>query len=466
MRPQHTRQRFSGSTVPPNRLPVRAAYDGNGPTWTVGPGGGNWWGGGPRRFVGSSRGPDTRIELGRPGDFVEGGDGTPQPGDLGFPHASRWPGWPNSWEPPYFDTGPARTMGGGYGPAAFMGGGPLLVGRVSTVFSCTDLISRTLATMGLKVLVNGTPVPPPEWTENPEAEVYTSIVEAMQGLVNSLLHRGNAYVAPTARESDGTVARWVVLNPDMVEVEPGADGLPVYRVNGMNIPRTELLHMRYQTWPGSPLGVGPLEACSRNLIGADAMQSWGTELAVTNGIPTAVLSSEAKLTRPQADEVKQSWAEAAMSRGTLPAVLSGGLTYTPLNLRPADVGLLDLRMFDEQRIASCFGVPLWLVGLPMADGLTYSTVDGTFDYFWRVTLRPLAYNIGAALSGWALPRGAMLRFSSEQITEPNVQDRANVYKTMIDAGVITPAEARFMEHLPPVPPVDVTSIGNVRSEGV
>ena len=464
MRPQYTRQQFSGSTLPPNRLPPSIAYDPQ-VTRTVGPGGGLWWGGGPRQFVGSSRGPDTRVEVGREGDFVEGGDGTPQEGDLGFPTAPRWAGWPNGWVPPYYDTG--RGFTGGYGPGGgFMGGGPMLAGRVSTVFTCTDLVSRTLATMGLKVLVNGTPVPSPDWFDNPEPEIYTSIVEGMQAAVNSLLLRGNAFIAPTARYEDGTVARWVVLNPDFVEVEAGAGGMPLYSIGGINIPRQELLHVRYQTWAGSVLGVGPLEACARNLVSADAMQGWGTELALSNGIPTAVLQSEVKLSKPQANEIKRSWAESSLSRGVIPAVLSGGLTYTPLNLKPADVGLLDLRMFDEQRIASTFGVPLWLVGLPMNDGLTYSTVEDHFEYFWRATLRPIAYNLAMAFSGWALPRGAYLRFNSEQITEPSIKDRANIYKTLIEAGVISPAEARYMEHLPPNAPIDVVSVGNVRNEGV
>lgn len=464
MRPCHARQTSTGSTVPPNRLPPSIAYDKN-QTSLVGPGGGKWWGGGPRFFVGGTRGP-TFTELGRAGDFVEGGDGSRQPDDLGFPVASRWPGYPSSWTPPFMDTGGPFTGGEGYPGGSFLGGGPALAGRVSTVFACTDLVSRTLATMGMKVLVNGTPVPPPDWIDNPEPEIYTSIVEAVQAAVNSLLHRGECIIAPTARYDDNTVARWVVLNPDMVNIEAGDNGMPLYDIGGIPIPRTELLHIKYQTWPGSVHGVGPMEACWRNLVSADAMQSWGTELAVSNGIPTAVLQSEAKLTKEQANEIKMSWAQATLSRGTIPAVLTGGLTYQPLNLRPADVGLLDLRMFDEQRIASCFGVPLWLVGLPVNDGLTYSTVEDTFDYFWRATLRPIAYNLACAFSGWALPRGAYLRFSSEQITEPNVATRAQVYSTMIQAGVITPAEARFMEHLPPEPPVDVVAIGNIRNEGV
>lgn len=452
-------RRAAGPMVPPDPRVLRTVYRDT-TERTVGPGGGYTWGAGPKAFVGSSKGLDTQTIIGGPGDFPVGG--TPSTPDNGFPYATRWPGWPGGWQPPFFEAG---TLSAGGGPQPFMGGASL-AGRVSTVFACTDLISRSLATMGLKVTQNGVPVAPPPWVENPEPEIYTSLVDAMQCAVNSLLHRGETFIVPTARYADGTVARWVVLNPDYVEVEAGVGGLPLYSVGGVDIAREDILHVKYQTWPGTVRGVGPMEACWRNLLSAEAMQRWGTMLAVQNGIPIAVLQSEAKLTKEQAQAVKEAWAEASATRGALPAVLSGGLTFTPLNLSPADVGLLDLRMFDEQRIASCFGVPLWLVGLPVNDGLTYSTVEDTFDYFWRATLRPIAYNIACALGNWALVRGQYLRFASEQLIEPSIEKRANIYATLISAGVITVEEARMMEHLPVAAIDNALYLSQIRNPGV
>ena len=438
--------RSKGSTIPTS-LPSYA-YGATSYGQRVGPGGGYTWGGGPRVFIGPTRAPDTVVEVGRPGDFPEGAHvWGPVEGDMGFPHASRWPGWPGSWEPPFFDTGNGAVPGFG---GRFLGG-TLLEGRVSTVFTCVDLISRTLSSMSILATQNSSPVVAPPWTNNPEPEVYTSIVDAMKAVVNSLLMRGNALVYATARYADDTVARWVVLNPDMITVEPGPGGRATYQLAGtdVEIDRRDILHLRYQVWPGQCTGVGPLEAAWRNLISANALEAWGTQLATMNGIPTAVLSSVPKLTKEQAIALKRSWAEAAYSRGTLPAILSGGLTYTPLNLKPSDVGLLDLRRFDEQRIASCFGVPLWLVGLPMEDGLTYSTVEGTFDFLWRATLRALSHNIMQGLSGWAVPRGVWLRQDSESLIRPDITGRANAYKVLIESGVISSDEARIMENLAP-----------------
>jgi HK97 family phage portal protein len=256
----------------------------------------------------------------------------------------------------------------------------------------------------------------------------------------------------------------VVLNPDLVEIVPGPGGMPLYLLAGVEIPRAQLLHIKYQTYPGELHGVGPLEACWRNIVSADAMQEYGTQLAVNGGIPHAVLQSQVKLTKTQADDLKTSWYQAALTRGPLPVILSGGLTYTPLNLKPAEIGLLDMRRFDEQRIASCFGVPLWLVGLPMQDGLTYSTVEGTFDYLWRANLRAMAYNISSSLSGWALPRGQWLRFDSESLIRPPVLQRAQAYQILLSAGVISVDEARVFENLRPGGP-QTTEILATTTEG-
>jgi len=314
-----------------------------------------------------------------------------------------------------------------------------------------DLIGRSLASMPILTSMDSSPVPNPAWVDNPEPAVYVSMVDAMKAIVNSLLMRGAAFIVATARHPSGMVARWVVLNPDMVEITMDEFGMPTYFIRGVGIvPRSEILHIRYQVWPGIPFGVGPLEAAWRNTVGADALERWGTELAIGNGIPTAILQSQTKLTGEQARALKQSWAEAAMTRGTLPVVLSGGLTYTPLNLKPAEVGLLDLRAFDEARIASCFGVPLWLVGLPMQDGLTYATVVGTFDYFWRATLRPLSVDIMQALTQFCLPVGVAVRHDADHFIRPALPERAQAYKILVDSGIVTVDEIRVWENMHPM----------------
>ena len=126
----------------------------------------------------------------------------------------------------------------------------------------------------------------------------------------------------------------------------------------------------------------------------------------------------------QADEIKTRWVEASRDRQGAPAVLSGGLSLTPLTLSPKEMALLELREFDEQRIAAAFGVPAYL-GEPAAALRLDLHLDAVmlFDFWWRSSLRPLTSNIGAAMSYWLLPRGNWLCFDAAEFVQPPITEQ-------------------------------------------
>ena len=86
-----------------------------------------------------------------------------------------------------------------------------------------------------------------------------------------------------------------------------------------------------------------------------------------------------------------------------------------------------------------------------ADGLTYSTVQGNADGFWRSTLRPIATNIGRALGTW-LPGRRTVQFDADDYTQPQFAERMQAYATALGAGVYDVDEVRARESLPPVGP--------------
>ncbi len=376
-------------------------------------------------------------------DFVSGSAlYGPLEGDLGFPYATRWPGWPSEWGQPLMSPYGANT-------ASIVGA------RLSTVWSCVNSISMPLSTMPLVVLSGGQPIVQPRWTVNPESMLYDSFPEFMKSTVNSMLLRGESFLVATARDplTDYPV-RFVCLNPDLVQLEATRDGLTRYWLGevgkGVEIPRQDLLHLRYQTFPGHAHGVGPLQQAAANVLSAERMQSWVSELAAAGGIPTAILQSSGSLTPEQARAISNGWAAASTDRGPHPAILPSNITYTPMNMRPEEVGLLGLREFDEKRIAATFGVPAWMLGLPTGDSMTYSTVSGQLDYFWRTCLRPIADSIGAALSEWLLPDGVRVAFDSSDYLRPAPSEEATAHKTLIEAGILTVDEARALRNLPPL----------------
>jgi hypothetical protein len=86
---------------------------------------------------------------------------------------------------------------------------------------------------------------------------------------------------------------------------------------------------------------------------------------------------------------------------------------------PEKMALVDLEKHNESRIAIALGVPPFLVGLPGGgDSMTYSNVSQTFDFHWRMGLRPKAQTVMAALSGWLLPRQTRVELNRDEYVQP------------------------------------------------
>jgi HK97 family phage portal protein len=363
------------------------------------------------------------------------------------PTVQPWSGWPDEWQTPLWNQGVG------------------LQARVSTVFTCVDLNSSALASMTPILKRQGVPVSPfeREWIQNPQPELYAHWGEFMQQAVVSLEMRGNAYLMVTARYGDGRPRRFFVMDPDLITV--GWDrGLRTYTFqNGDPIDPADILHLRYLTVAGQAYGLSPLEGARGNLVSAAALERYGAMLASKGGVPWAVLHSPDRLTSAQSTGLQTAWTTAAARRDGAPAVLSGGLELKPLTLSPKDMALLDLRVFDEQRIASTFGVSPFLVGLPQPEGMTYATTTGLFEFHHRRKLRPLGSNIGTALSAWALPFGEELSLNASEYTQGTQAERVATWLPALEKGAISNEEFRALTGLPSAaagaPAIDSTTSG-------
>lgn len=370
------------------------------------------------------------------GDALEGAAPTPK----GF-YPSAWAGWPSAW----------GTSWGNYAGGAGITD-PVLGRKVSTVFSCVELNANALGSMPVTVAENGRPVDPAQypWTENPDPRLYSGWDEFVVQWAASMWTRGEAFICATGMDWESFLpSSFMVLDPDRVQVEFGDDGLRRYQLNGDPLFGLDVLHTRYMTLAGWPRGLSPLQAAAGNLRSAGALEQYGANLAEGGGIPWGVLSTDQRLSRRQALLARQQYRE---QRGDLtgdPVVLGSGLSLDTLNLSPKDMALLDLRVFDEQRIASVLGCPPWLVGLPQPSGMTYANALSLFGFHWR-RLRPIAKRLTTGLSAWALPRGRTAALSAGDYVQPDLAERSTAYGQMVDHGAMHVDEWRALENLPPL----------------
>jgi HK97 family phage portal protein len=358
-----------------------------------------------------------------------------------------WQGWPVSWDTPNWN---GQTFPQG----------------ASTLWTCIDLNTRQLASFPVFGVRGVNVFALPEWSNNPEPELYSDWTEAAKQLFNSYQSYGEVFLWCTGRYANGQVARWVVLNPDFMNVEL-VDGSIQYSLAGAVLERDDVCHIKYQSRATNLRGISPLEWCAQSIMGSIALERMINDLATRGGIPWGVLKHPRKLNDREATELRNRWAEAASDRRGTPAILSGGIELEALTISPRDMALLELRVFDETRIASALGVPPYLVGLPMPEGLTYSNAISLFEFHWRGTLRPMAHAVASAMSAWLLPRGQRMEFNRDEYVRPSAYERAQTYQilfNMIDEKgnrAITTDEIRMAERWLPNEPVTADDINQV-----
>jgi HK97 family phage portal protein len=333
---------------------------------------------------------------------------------------SAWSGWPADWATPNW------------------GGSSSVSNLTDTAWACLDLNSSVLATMP-PYLVNAARSLNADWLTNPNPDVYTSWEEFARQLFWDFQAIGEVFVVATAYYATDWPARFHVAPPWTVNVEM-ADGRRRYTIGGVDV-SSRMLHIRYQSTVSDAHGHGPLEAGAGRLIAAEVLARYATSLAANGGVPPSLLEHPEELTPEQSSLLKAQWVQARMSAIGEPAVLSGGVTWKPTQVNPADMALLDLSTFNESRIAVLLGVPPHLVGLPSGgDSMTYANVSAIFDYHWRAGLRPKAQTVMSALSGFLLPRGTRVELNRDEYVQPGPYERAQTAQIL--HGIVDPATGR------------------------
>lgn len=331
--------------------------------------------------------------------------------------------------------------------------GPVDIDEAATVstaaaFRCVQLISLTGAALDIFAYRrNDQLYKQPRILAQPDPA--ESRIETISSMITSLLIHGNMFAIVTARDSLGFAESLVVLNPEAVSVRQ-ENGRIFYAVNGVDVDSGDMVHAKGLTFPGAIMGSGPLQLLKQTFALATAGETYAGEAYVNGAIPSGLLHSEQEISQEEADALKQGWISSHGGRQRSPAVISGGVKYTPLSFSSADLELVDSRSYSAQQICTAFGVPGFLVGVETGDSKTYSSVSQDSELFHRYTLKSWLSIIEQAFSQ-LLPRGQHARFDLEGLLRTSTAERYAAYKTAIDAGFLTIDEVRRREHLDPEP---------------
>jgi HK97 family phage portal protein len=320
---------------------------------------------------------------------------------------------------------------------AGVGFSPRLISRVWVAKRCMQLNAQQIASMPLRFLGSQQPA----WVTSPDPVWYPNgIGDAVFSAVWSMYGWGDAFLYVTNRYSDGYPLSWTVLDPTAMSVEL-RDGVRVFKLRGTALNQDDVVQISLNP-TGGLRGTSALSAHGSFLWGSLSSADLARQVIGENPVPHSVLKSQRKLTEAQAQSLQAQWGASSALRRGLPAILPPDIDFQELAFSPKDLMLLDAQEFNARVIAMAFGVPAFMLNMPLAGGLTYQSPEMLVDQWWRLELRPIGKIVSNALSAQMLPRGSSVYFDSREVLAPSLADLHKVWKEALDAQAVTPDEYR------------------------
>jgi HK97 family phage portal protein len=326
---------------------------------------------------------------------------------------------------------------------------------VASVLSCVSLIADSVASMHWRAFEDGREVPLPPVLQDPDPQESTAYELKHTTVATTALH-GNSYTYITRSKStqiltpgivipQGTPIALTPLHPYQMNVLSTKNYTGrMYLHLGTEIPREDLLVIRWFTPPQSLVGISPL-AQQRTILGlAMAMDRYLAQWYGEGATPSGVLETERSLTSEQAKVLRESW-EGSQRKHRRPAVLSEGLKWRPVQTSAVDMEFNASRDAVLSEVARIFRVPGFMLGIKGDTG-TYQNVEQASLNFLVYTLQPWLARIETAFS--SLFPGVDVRFDPSSLLRLDALTKARVQLTQIQSGTRTPNEARAVDGLP------------------
>jgi HK97 family phage portal protein len=323
------------------------------------------------------------------------------------------------------------------------------------VHGCVNLITSTLSTLPRHTFTSdgdeSVKVPAPRWLErpSPEADWMTFVSQ----FTTSLLLDGNAYVA-VRRDAAFRTQELVAVHPSRVTVQRAAEGAPrEYLIDGA-VYRGELVHVPATiVRPNALKGLSPIDA-AREAIGLEiAGREYGARFFGQGAHLSGVIEVPGEMTDEQAAVLARTFGakHGGLRKAHLPGVITGGGEWKPITVTPEQAQFLESRRFSASEIASLvFLVDPAMLGIAQSGtSVTYANLESRGVHFVQFTMLPWISRLENLVTG-LLPARQFLKLNVDGLMRADLKSRYEAHKIGIDAGFLTPNEARGLEDLPPM----------------
>jgi HK97 family phage portal protein len=331
---------------------------------------------------------------------------------------------------------------------------------VSAFWASARLISETIAAMPLVAYrtdgesVTADPNYPLWRLLNYQPNQYQTRTEFFETMVLNLVTTGNAYGA-IQRFGDRITAILPLMSSQM-EVDL-LDGEQIYRYydesgNVRIYARESIWHIKL--FGNGLVGLSPLGYARQSLGIAIATGDRASQLAASGGKSNGILMVDKLLTPEQRQAIRKNLGGLTEGRSDELFVLEASMKFERTGLSPQDMQLLETRRFQIEDIARFMGVPSVLINDTNGTTAWGSGIRQIMEGFYKLNLRPYLERIESSMKRHLIPvadwSNVDLEFDFDSLLRADKPARYDGYNKAINAGVMTPNEARKEEGLPPL----------------
>lgn len=291
----------------------------------------------------------------------------------------------------------------------------------------------------------------PRILDRPDPLVTRRAFIEMTGV--SLDLTGNAYwrlgYAPGAVKGIDKPVTAEVLNPNDVLIDTDRSGrITGFRHRGKTLGVHDVKHLTRLRIPGTPYGLGPIQAAQVELRGSLDVAQYGSEFIYNGDVPSGALKTDQRLSSEEAKRFKEGWIESRGGKRSV-AVLGAGLDYKPIFLSPKDAQFIESQAWSVTTVARLFGAPRSLMLVTEGDSQTYQNIEQDWLGFVRFGLAGALTEIEDALTD-LLPRGSEAVANTGALLKTDTKTRYETHNLALQGKWRTVNEIRAVEGLPPL----------------
>jgi HK97 family phage portal protein len=244
--------------------------------------------------------------------------------------------------------------------------------------------------------------------------------------------------------------------PERFDVtDNGLGRRPSYRLDGVEIDREDVWHLRNFTRPGSLRGVDPLSR-SGLLEVARAARKFGRDWFEDGATPSGLLMPTKDPGGPGADTLKLKFREAARGRGVV--VLPQDTKFEQISVPANESLFLETVQQASADVAVAIGVPPEWVGIAVSgESVTYANREQRIQDL-NVTTTNHYVNVWNRGLSDLLPKPRYVRLNTATLERSDLKTRMEIYhlsaqiESLTGNRIYTEDEQRDLEDRRPLPP--------------